>query len=552
MATTIEDATQLFLDGKYPEALAAFDKALLDCAPEQKPVVHANRGAALMSLGSVEEAVRSFDEALAIDPDHLESLHNKGVALSELERFDEAVACFARVTQLSPAFFAAHAGLSEALCNLGKHEEAIAAAQKAIEVDPTTPVGYTDKAFALLKLKRYHEANEAYAAAVNVGDQSAETNRLYSIALSQEALDLEQAGQPHEALALLTRSLELFPAAPGFHNRGIILLQLSNLAEAMASFRRAIEANPEYFESLSALGALSAQEGDLKPASEYLERALKIDPKSSETRFNLGVTRIKQGDVAGARQEWKTVLQHEPGEPNATAALAILDEWMNKAKENKSDGKKETQAAIEKIAGLAAASTSGGGGGESPAQSPSKHKSAAPKHGISDPEALLAKLDAADQALSSGEAGTGGRRKSVFQAQPKKDAEVTRSYVRDIASGPASSLKDVHKHREADPAILSALAKLDEELAAKKAKDRSPAGPALATKRPSVAYKDPAETKYAYAELKNKWPDGVNPSCRQAYLSEAEFKALFGKTPQEFTEMPAWKQAREKKRLGLF
>jgi len=82
---------------------------------------------------------------LAIDANHLESLHNKGVALSELERFAEAVKCFEHVTVLSPNFFAAHAGLSEALCNLGRHEEAVAAAQRAIAVDPTTPVRFLRK-----------------------------------------------------------------------------------------------------------------------------------------------------------------------------------------------------------------------------------------------------------------------------------------------------------------------------------------------------------------------------------------------------------------------
>ena len=122
--------------------------------------------------------------------------------------------CFEKVTRLSPNFFAAHAGLSEALSNLGRHDDAVVAAQRAIEVDPTTPVGYTDKAFALLKLKRFHDANEAYSSAMRVGDSSAETTRLYSISLSQEALDMEAEGKPKEALALLTKVLFLGLSPP--------------------------------------------------------------------------------------------------------------------------------------------------------------------------------------------------------------------------------------------------------------------------------------------------------------------------------------------------
>jgi hypothetical protein len=44
----------------------------------------------------------------------------------------------------------------------------------------------------------------------------------------------------------------------------------------------------------------------------------------------------------------------------------------------------------------------------------------------------------------------------------------------------------------------------------------------------------------------------VDAACREMYLSAQEFAQVFGKTQKEFAEMPAWKQAREKKRLGLF
>jgi tetratricopeptide (TPR) repeat protein len=501
--TSIDTATQLFLDGKYTEALAAFDQALLECtvrrarpradAPslwvqeEQKPVVHANRGAALMSIGSVEEAVKSFDEALAIDPDHIESLHNKGVALSELERFEEAVKCFERVTVLSPQFFAAHAGLSEALSNQGRHEDAVKAAQRAIAVDSSTPVGFTDKAFALLKLKRFRDANEAYASAVKCGDSSAETSRLYSISLSQEALDLEAEGKPAQALELLNKSVEMYASASGFHNRGIILLQLEKLQEALASFRRAVEMNPEYFESLSALGALCAQEDNLKPAHEYLSRALKIDAKSTETRFNLGVTKIKMEDVEGARQEWKTVLLHEPGEPNATAALKILDEWLTRARDAGSDGKAEAKQAAKHISSLNAPPS--GATASPPRPAATKLAAPAPKHGIQDPAKLLQALDLADAALSaagehsddaSSSTGGGARRKSVFDPQAGHD--IRRTYVRDISAAPDSAATALRKGaapsnkpqqaqppsgRANDDKLFSALSKLDEELAAK-------------------------------------------------------------------------------------
>lgn len=38
------------------------------------------------------------------------------------------------------------------------------------------------------------------------------------------------------------------------------------------------------------------------------------------------------------------------------------------------------------------------------------------------------------------------------------------------------------------------------------------------------------------------YPDGVNPSHRELYLSESDFQRLFGATKEEFLSFPQWKQ----------
>jgi hypothetical protein len=327
---------------------------------------------------------------------------------------------------------------------------------------------------------------------------------------------------------------------------------------------------------------------------------LEIDPKSSETRFNYGVAKIKNEDVEGAKQEWETVLKHEPGEPNATAALAILNEWTEKAKENKSDGKAETKAAIKKIASLnapSAAAAAAAAAEASPPQSPPLAPAAAAattagkarpltltkKHGIQDPATLLTALDKAEAALRAmddpdfpsgedgGEQPEPPRRKSVFAPQaPSQDTK--RTYVRDISAAPDGAAAAQQKKPPMSSAALaksvalkapagdsnaaglaSALAKLDEELAAKGAPRRGSVVQAQIPSKPSPTYKDPKQHKFSYADLKaSKPPEGVDPSCRQVYLSDEEFSKVFGKTEKEFVEMPLWKQTRDKKRVGLF
>ena len=58
-----------------------------------------NRGAVLAKLNRPDEAVLSYDQALAIKSDHLEALYNRGNALNMLGRHAEALASFDKVLE---------------------------------------------------------------------------------------------------------------------------------------------------------------------------------------------------------------------------------------------------------------------------------------------------------------------------------------------------------------------------------------------------------------------------------------------------------------------
>lgn len=59
---------------------------------------------------------------------------------------------------------------------------------------------------------------------------------------------------------------------------------------------------------------------------------------------------------------------------------------------------------------------------------------------------------------------------------------------------------------------------------------------------------------YRYTALTHymQWPEDVHPSCREIYLCNAEFEALFGMTYCEFSAKPAWRRLQLKQQLHLF
>ncbi|KAF0698850.1 hypothetical protein As57867_010487, partial [Aphanomyces stellatus] len=46
--------------------------------------------------------------------------------------------------------------------------------------------------------------------------------------------------------------------------------------------------------------------------------------------------------------------------------------------------------------------------------------------------------------------------------------------------------------------------------------------------------------------------EGIDLSRKESYLSDADFKTVFGQTRAEFDAMPKWKQQAKKKEVRLF
>ena len=65
-------------------------------------------------------------------------------------------------------------------------------------------------------------------------------------------------------------------------------------------------------------------------------------------------------------------------------------------------------------------------------------------------------------------------------------------------------------------------------------------------------YLDPSTNKFPYEDLKGAFPEGVDPTRREAYLSDEDFKKIFGVTQGQFYELKKWKQQEMRKTKELF
>src|SRR5262249_42639665 len=77
-------------------------------ATSERAETHLHRGALLHQKGRLDEALTSYDRALAIRPDYVEALNNRGALLEDLKRPDDALASYDRAITLNPGYADAH------------------------------------------------------------------------------------------------------------------------------------------------------------------------------------------------------------------------------------------------------------------------------------------------------------------------------------------------------------------------------------------------------------------------------------------------------------
>src|SRR5262249_54878555 len=118
-----------------------------------------NRGIALQELEHFDEALASYDKALALKPDYAAAFYNRGVALRKLERFDEALASFEKTLAIKPDHKYAFSGLADSalrICDwtrttkLGGEIKTHVAKRKSI-ILPFMLLGYSSDAALHLK-----------------------------------------------------------------------------------------------------------------------------------------------------------------------------------------------------------------------------------------------------------------------------------------------------------------------------------------------------------------------------------------------------------------
>jgi tetratricopeptide (TPR) repeat protein len=231
---------------RYDEAIRSCDKAL-DLEPDFPPAYYF-RGQAYAGIGRLSEAIRDYDKAIALKPDFSAVYNSRGFACEKIGRLSEAIRDYDKAIALKPDFAEAYNNRGVAYADAGRSGEAIRDYDEAIKLDPDYAKAYNNRGNAFANLKHDSEAIGDYDKAIALKSDFAEAYNNRGGAYARSARFAEALRDFDNAIALKPNY------AGAYYNRAMLHAQRKEYAQALADVKMCEKLggrpNPRFVESL--------------------------------------------------------------------------------------------------------------------------------------------------------------------------------------------------------------------------------------------------------------------------------------------------------------
>ncbi|MDG1988067.1 MAG: tetratricopeptide repeat protein, partial [Halieaceae bacterium] len=265
--------------GDTSAAIDSYQRAIK--ASPDEATIHFNLANCLKSLGEGELAVESYRRALELDPQYAAAFNNLGLALQSLSFFDEAAQSFREAIDLVPYYTEALLNLAAIQFETGDLDKCVITLNRTIELNPNLAEIYFIKGNVFRNRGAYQDAVDQFYKALEI-------DSCHFAALSNLSEVLLKCGKSAESLKVAERAIAINPSelrAP-HNNRGAALKELGRYSEALVSYKKAIEIEPESGEGYYNISIILANLCKFDEALSYYEMAIAARPDHIDVHSN--------------------------------------------------------------------------------------------------------------------------------------------------------------------------------------------------------------------------------------------------------------------------
>ena len=306
-------------------------------ADDQRRVVGLfEQALAAVSSKRWEEAVRSFDEVVALDDRYAAAHYHRARALYELGRYPEAKQAYERALEEDVCPLRALPEIRRTITETASENgvkvvdfhklveeraaHGIPGSEEFLDHVHPTITGHRSLAVELLAALDEMEIasigpdwNEQALSRVSEQVESRLDQKAHGAALRNLARLSSWLGRFDEASRTLAKAMELLgDDAETLDLMGQNAAARKQPEEAISLYRRAIEIDPKYADASLHLGMELVNQGQHEEALVQLRRALNLDPSSAETHTQLGIALAGSGQRDQAIAEYRRALELRP------------------------------------------------------------------------------------------------------------------------------------------------------------------------------------------------------------------------------------------------
>jgi tetratricopeptide (TPR) repeat protein len=280
-----EEGVTLYNQSKYAEAIRCYDQAL--AIDSKYKEVWTNKGLALKEQGNYVEAIRCYDQALAIDSKYKLAWYSKGIALTVQGNTVEAIRCYDQALAIDPKYAIAWHEKGTVFAMQGNYAEAVRCYDEALAIDPKYTTAWQGKGAGLRALSNYAEAVRCYDQALAIDPKFKEAS----------------------------------------YGKGAVFATQGNYAEAMRCFDQALTTDPKHVNAWYGKGRVFTAQRNYAEAVHCYDQALAIDPKFQEARddrsTSLKVLEAEQAKAAATPAISTPVVSTPPASTSVVSTSSV-------------------------------------------------------------------------------------------------------------------------------------------------------------------------------------------------------------------------------------
>ena len=304
-------------DGNLLAARQLIDRAILH--EPAHPFFYNNLGNVLKDLGLLEDALRSYRQAIVLKADYREAYHNQALIYCNRNDLPNAVDCYEKMLLHFPNDVEIEKKIADLCFEMMDFDKSASYYHRILPKKVMDHSSFFKLAVIATHGDDIDQAIEYYGNALRLNPSMAE-------AWNNLGLLFKQRDTFKEAARCFKRAIEISPAFhEALHNLGNVYVATDQLNRAEACFKRVIEIRPDYTNSLIQLGVLYKKKQDYQNALKYYHSALTLKPGDAELNASVGDILIAQKRYDAAKPFISKALEIEPEYPIALFSLAVIE-----------------------------------------------------------------------------------------------------------------------------------------------------------------------------------------------------------------------------------